>query len=143
MRDYFPPITFRVWNTQAKAWVQSDGKQRFGVFGPLNTLTNSFSEDGLVFLRGSGLTDKSGQEIFKGDIVKTDPNHITLVLSLNTVEYTNGVVTYINSGFNICQPYVGRVNMEEYKVCDCCPCGLEIIGNIFENPDLVIEAKQV
>lgn len=50
----------------------------------------------------------------------------------DATEYTAGEVRYLNEGFFLCQSGIGRVAFEKYVFCDCCPCALEIIGNIHD-----------
>jgi uncharacterized phage protein (TIGR01671 family) len=88
----------------------------------------------------TGLKDKNDKDIYEGDIVKTDPKHITVLLSaVGCPEYTAGVVEWLREAFCVCQRYVGGNEISNYVACDCCPSGLEVIGNIFENPELIIE----
>ncbi len=85
----------------------------------------------------TGLSDKNNKEIYAGDIVKTDPEHITVRLSIHGRKYDKGVVTWLREGFEVCQSGIGANRISHYVACDCCPCGLEVIGNIFENPELI------
>jgi uncharacterized phage protein (TIGR01671 family) len=84
----------------------------------------------------TGLKDRNNKEIFEGDIVKTYDGHVSQICS-DYVEYSRGQVIWLREGFNVCQKHIGSVPIHIYVTCDCCPCGLEVIGNIFENPELI------
>jgi uncharacterized phage protein (TIGR01671 family) len=60
-------IKFRVWIESVKKWID-DGKP----FTPYNCILNSFSEDDLIFQQFTGLWDKSGKEIYEGDILRVN-----------------------------------------------------------------------
>jgi uncharacterized phage protein (TIGR01671 family) len=96
-------------------------------------------QDNFVIQQFTGLKDKDGREIYEGDIVKTDPAHICAILestreSEKFTHYSRGEVKWWNEGFAVCEKGVGPTRISEYSACGCCPCGLEIIGNIFESP---------
>lgn len=145
-------IKFRVWSKIKKQFIQNwwigeikNANFNNGLIGfntdTFNTEDYIDSEDfhinNCVIQQFTGLIDKNNKEIYEGDIVKTDPEHITLKLTSDPTEYTAGIVKFIRQGFNIGQKNIGSVEMHEYAACDCCPCGLEIIGNIFENKELL------
>lgn len=92
-------------------------------------------DNGQVIQQSTGLNDKNGRVIYEGDIVKTSPDYISILFSA-AAEYSAGEVRWWNEGFALCQKNVGATRISEYSHCNCCPCGLEIIGNIFENPEL-------
>lgn len=72
----------------------------------------------------TGSTDKNGTKIFEGDIVKRywlAENHIY------TIDYDNGLASFI-----------GQRNAN-YTTFDCDATELEIIGNIYDNPELLEE----
>lgn len=132
---------FRVWD--GKAFLTADDfclfpedngnflPRRIGEYGSLHDIERATVQ------QWTGLRDSEGENIYEGDIVKTDSNHFTALLqttreSEEYTEYTKGEVRWWNEGFALCQENIGATRISEYGFCDCCPCGLTIIGNIFE-----------
>ena len=81
----------------------------------------------------TGLTDKNGNKIFEGDIVK----YIIDKGEYEFAEFEYGNIIFLNGGFQIAG-----------KPCDLCVCSfdtkdfdLEVIGNIHDNPELLKERK--
>jgi len=94
----------------------------------------------------TGLKAKGGIELYEGDIVKTLDKGTVSSISIHYMVYTRGIITWLREAFCVCQPYVGGNELSNYAHCDCCNCDLEIIGNVFDNPELLEEcpiAKQM
>lgn len=137
-------IKFRVWNKKRSFFdnefiITQDGEI---CCSPLGESLFFINGNDYVVQQFTGLFDKNNKEIYEGDVVKTDPDHSVAKLkarreSEECTEYTKGQVRWVNEGFMVCQEYIRATRISEYSACGCCPCGLEIIGNIFENPELL------
>lgn len=105
------PIKFRVWNNLTKEWKNPYDYTYGDLFGDDKYITQQFT----------GLLDKNGREIYEGDIVKSfDENHEVFA--------------------DLCSMYLkfsdGRIGC---RIDNMNPKNLTVIGNIFENKELLNE----
>jgi len=112
-------IKFRAWDDREKMWVDlsnraisEDGKVCF-----VEDQFLSLDEHFPILMQFIGLKDKNGKEIYEGDIVK---NH-------------NGYTKFIeweDGGFVV-------KSKTRIDFCQDCADNCEVIGNIYENPNLI------
>ena len=145
-------IKFRVWSPLNKKMYKL-GKIEFE-YG-LTTLfpecwqayTNSALEPEAILLQYTGLTDKNGKEIYEGDIVlvrnwsrkytcskcgHSENTDTTAIVSWQN-EYTTG--EYDDHYHSVARFSLKYNTSSEYALED--DDGLEVIGNIHENPELL------
>ena len=122
-------LKFRVWNNSHNEFIRPD----YGLIGfcyPLDgriaalTSSNDITED-CVIEQYTGLKDKNGKEIYEGDIVEYDW-YIRNGKSYRVKEK----VVFDDMGARVC-------GYNRIRNCS----GVEVIGNIHENADLLEELK--
>lgn len=127
-------IKFRAWDNRKKKWLcgyeypNLGGFSLFGetvMLGEWSRMLDTYlferrkhKQEDLIVMQYTGLKDRNGKEIYEGDILKEN-------LSFGG----HKSVEYIGNGF-WCKNENGDRSMptEEYR---------EVIGNIYENPELV------
>lgn len=132
---------FRVWDIKNKKFllesqfaILGNGKLIVTPSGYYNHFNNT-NRDDYVIQQYTSLKDKNDKKIYEGDIVRTVKDSMAMVFG--ACQYTRGEVTWLREAFCICQSHVGGNEISNYVQCDCCAAPLEIIGNIFENPELL------
>ena len=92
--------------------------------------------DEVVLLQFTGLHDKNGKEIFEGDILATSNSDESLEIDLwNKEDFGYTVVEWRNkfSGFTGTKWVWDNTNQPSVYAIEFC----EVIGNIYENPELL------
>jgi uncharacterized phage protein (TIGR01671 family) len=84
----------------------------------------------------TGLTDKKGKRIFEGDIVRILGNQD--VEDWKNVDYT-ALIAFIDGGFCAIDGTVEEHGFRRYALARL-DFSLEVIGNIHDNPELVVGA---
>lgn len=88
----------------------------------------TYEEKDYEMLLYTGLKDKNGREIFEGDIIKSE-NHIPKTY----------IVEFIEGGFCGTHPNIKDFPIDINHFYDSTGCMIEVIGNKFENPELMEE----
>ena len=125
-------MKFRVWCGTNKDWIKNNIsitnkgillKQVGGQF-PMN-MENRFVQ------RFTGLTDSKGTEIYEGDIVRIRPLEYGYDWHIHRVAYCS------HMGYPAFDLFP-RLDCEANGFsCAMATCEIEVIGNIFENPELM------
>ena len=89
-----------------------------------------FSLDDVVLMQSTGLKDKNGKEIFEGDII-TNGQNVMCMKKHNTLGFyieEKGKVEFIADCADLVEFEADVKEIEDF---------IEIIGNIYENPELL------
>lgn len=129
------PLRFRVWDKEAKGFVKSISDENDPYIsqniemeiGGVGLLTNYYGDSNFIISQYTGLKDKNGNDIYTGDIVElpgwTDRGHEVVKYSLPC----RGIIPCVKGCPQCCNPQ---------------PVELEVIGNIWENPELLEEKNE-
>lgn len=132
-------IKFRAWNeisSRMDNWCDLVDKNLRNIFIMKN-------HNGYELMQYTGLHDKNGKEIYEGDIVKAYFNKND-AYSINTLKLKKSVnklgkIEYIVDGFCVYIPKFGEKIYPLSFFGDETIKQLEVIGNIYDNPELLKE----
>ncbi|EAG6739484.1 YopX family protein [Listeria monocytogenes] len=111
-------IEFRAWDKEVKEMDYNPSVIEIWQNKPINEQFRLESEEKLVWMQYTGLKDKNGKKIFEGDIGWDEHNEC-----YGVVKFEEGKFLYVWE--NIAE--------DLWEVAD----GIEICGNIHENPELL------
>ena len=116
-------IKFRVWDIEEKRMIKSEKIARLHFNNGLCYAIMGWNGQALFkkfkLIQYTGLKDKNGKEIYEGDIVKYIPRR----------QIWKAVVVFEDGRFTV-KDRGSRCDNFQFSMC-------EIIGNIYENPELV------
>jgi len=149
MRD----IKFRAWDKEKRIWI-SNGEIEYSISE--NTLTvipntiehigdsvhDNYVAERFAVVQYTGLKDKNGVEIYEGDIIDFDVFLGGGVSTLLKVVYSAPSFKVVGISFQT--NFVGTSSRIKFMDGEINPGDLEVyevIGNIYENPELLKEGK--
>lgn len=88
-------------------------------------------------MQSTGLVDKNGKEIFEGDIIKSD------FLGIGIINYSENLkrFTVINPNYADEEDYCSDMTWDDF-IEEFNKNQYEVVGNIYENPELLEEFRK-
>jgi len=112
-------IKFRVWNLFLNKW---EPDLKLSSRGHLFPTVGSINNDDLILQFSTGILDQNGKEVFDGDI---------LLVKQNKHCEHKSVVEWGDIGWTALTP-----NRSNVFIWMDCYESVQVIGNVFENPEL-------
>lgn len=131
-------IKFRAWDIRDRHWIDPEIVDRWAVFSlklePMTHIINQYT----------GRKDKSGKEIYEGDIAEDKVNNCVWRYIIQPLFFmgNNLFAVCIWRNFTVID---GGIVMGDYSAQDgswnYISSTVEVIGNIYENPELLTGRK--
>jgi uncharacterized phage protein (TIGR01671 family) len=130
-------IKFRAWSAES-----SDEKDN-PIFEMINANSLAISnydllieqlkdKDNFKLMQFTGLLDKNGKEIYEGDLVKQSSDLCEIQRCIGGFDCQ--ILIELKNG--------GTINGSTYNFSFLLERACEVVGNIYENPELIAEASQ-
>jgi uncharacterized phage protein (TIGR01671 family) len=120
-------IKFRAWDKKAKIMLYNPAVKYYD---------GSYEIHDFPLMQYTGLKDKNGKEIYEGDIIKIqgkiDPSHYEKEFLTEQVEWVDGMGCW-NITTHMLYNALGQTLENKYAMRS----ELTVIGNIYENPELL------
>lgn len=121
----------RVWDDVAKRMSYS----KIELFDDmLGFRFEHFETDEPIFMQYTGLKDKNGRKIYEGDILKIDDDWEKWGFASGFVGY----VIYDQGSFKLKE---GEIYDPAYRLDSAAEEGTTVIGNVYENPELLCDPQ--
>lgn len=143
-------IKFKAWAKESKIFLNDDFNLIFDTQGLVAINSESGISVNLDFIELSqftGLLDKNGKEIYEGDIVRLHRFIQVLGENMGVMEGEEEIdcevtFSYWGVGFKSIKIPSDFMLYSDYEANNDIEEQVEIIGNIYENPELLNEAKK-
>jgi len=134
-------IKFRAWNKSTKIMVDLLKITPLALSDSMNTQLELQGMSGLFIpfskefelLQFTGLLDKNGKEIYEGDIMSDNCGNKFTVIFSDKLVWDGSGSEHSGFYFNYYPDEDGYIDMDFHTT----PLEYHIIGNIFENPELI------
>jgi uncharacterized phage protein (TIGR01671 family) len=136
-------IKFRAWDKNLKTWavdfaVRDNGAIHEFKGGYEGWNMNYDDNNTLALMQYTGLKDKNGKEIYEGDVVKIHNYKDTWKHGEPEIDWRVFEVKHVRYVYVLNNSVISRP-LSDYDTRDLEPWDMEVIGNIYENPELLVD----